>query len=167
MPLLIGAGVVVVLVLVLIMQSGGGDKANAGESTPRQAEPAAKQPAPSVTGEKVQLGAAKPGKTPTKPAPALTQDTLQELSDLLQQIKALRNEAVTARTGNADNQLARSKMGEAKELLDRWEQMIEPQLRWQEEAQMGDWAQPAEYLTLERLYASFQRFNNEVRKGGG
>ena len=32
---------------------------------------------------------------------------------------------------------------------------------------MEDWAQPAEYVTLEKLYAKFQRLNNEVRRGGG
>jgi hypothetical protein len=166
MPLLIGAAVVVVVVLVLVFQSGGSGKANAGES--QQSNSAAPVASPAVPkAEPVQLGSAKAGKVPTTPAPPLTQQTLQELSDLLQQVKTLRNEAVTARTGSSDTQLARAKMGAAKTLLDQWKQKVEAPLLWQESAQMEDWAQPAEYTALERLYATFQRYDNEVRKGGG
>lgn len=166
--LLAGAGVVVVVLVVALSNRGGGQAANAGQSPPstgRGTAPAAAAPAPAPA--KVALAGAKAGKPPQKPAPPLTAATLQELQDLLDRIKALRNEAVTARTGNADVQLARAKMGDAKVLLDQWEAKIVEPLRWQEDAQMEDWAQPAEYVTLETLYATFSRLDNEVRKGGG
>jgi hypothetical protein len=115
----------------------------------------------------VSLGGAKAGKTPEQPAPPLTLATLQELQDLLTRIKTLRNEAVTARTGSSDVQKARASMGEAKQLLEQWEAKVAAPLGWQEQAQLENWAQPAEYVTLESLYATYARLDNEVRKGGG
>ena len=41
------------------------------------------------------------------------------------------------------------------------------QLLWQEEAQMEGWAQPAEYITLEREYGAAMNLTKKIRMGGG
>lgn len=166
MPMIVGISVALVVVLVLVLNRGAAAPASAGQTPAKQegAVPTAEVPAAAA---KIRLGAAKAGKAPTAPAPTLTEATLQELSDLLARIKTLRNESVSARTGGGDNQSARAKMGEAKLLCEQWIQKCKAPLQWQEQAQMDDWAQPAEYATLEHLYASYQRLENEVRRGGG
>jgi hypothetical protein len=164
---LLGGAVVLVVVGVLVLNHGGAAAAGTGAGV--APAPVAGNAAPSSqpASDKIALAAAKAGKTPARPAPALPASTLQELSDLLGRIKALRNESVDARTSRADVQTARDKMGEAKQLCEQWLGKIQPQLSWQEEAQMDNWAQPAEYATLERLYQTYQRLENEVRRGGG
>lgn len=164
--MIVGGAVLVVVVLVVVLSRGGAAPANAagpGAAPVATPPPAVATPA----AEPVQMRPAKAGKAPATPAPALTAAVLQELSDLLARIKALRNEAVTARTGNADVATARAKMGEAKTLCEQWLAKIAAPLQWQEQAQMDDWAQPAEYATLESLYATYSKLENEIRKGGG
>jgi len=159
---LIGAGAIVVIVLVIFMMKGTGDQAPA--NTPKVAQPAAQPqaaPAPSVS-----MAPKKLGKKPTRPAPELSQATLQELDQLLLKITELHNAGTTARLAG-DNATARTKEGEAKQLLEQWKDKIDAQLRWQEEAQMEDWEQPAEYVTLERIYGRYQTLTKRVRMGGG
>lgn len=164
MPLFVGIGVVLAAGAVFVLSRGGND-AKAGAQKPPSATPAkAPEPAPKAP---IQLAGAKAGKTPSTPAPALTQATLQELEAMLLQVKTLRNDSVTARQGSGDNQTARAKMSEAYKILEQWHQKVEAPLRWQESAQLENWAQPAEYVTLEQMYTSYQKLNNEVRKGGG
>lgn len=165
MPLFVGIGVVLAAGVFFVVSRGGND-AKAGAQQQQVPVTPAKAPEPSPKAP-IQLAGAKAGKTPTTPAPALTQATLQELEAMLLQVKTLRNESVTARQGSGDNQTARSKMSEAYKILEQWQQKVEAPLRWQENAQLEEWAQPAEYVTLEQMYASFQKLNNEVRKGGG
>jgi hypothetical protein len=166
-PIFLGSGVAIAASLFVVLSRGGNQDTKAGsQTTPPPASTPAKTPAPAPSSS-LPMAAAKAGKTPTTPPPALTQATLQELESMLAQIKTLRNESVTARQGSGDNQTARAKMSEAYKILEQWQQKVEAPLRWQENAQMEDWAQPGEYVTLEKLYATYQRLNNEVRKGGG
>jgi hypothetical protein len=166
LPVILGVGVVAAAAIGFFALSGSGESAPPATPAPAS-QPAAPAAQSSPAAPTVQMSSAKQGKTPTTPPPPLTQATLQELSNLLEQVKALRNEAVTARTGSADNAKARAKMAEAHKLLQQWQQMISAQLKWQETAQWEDWAQPAEYATLEKLFSTFSRLDNEVRKGGG
>jgi hypothetical protein len=165
MPAFLGAGVAIVVGLGVVLTRGGDKPAEKGAAPPPPVVQPAAAPKPVVSN--LQLSAAKAGKTPTTKPPELTAATLQELDALLLRIKTLRNESVTARAGSSDNQTARAKMGEAYKLCEEWQQKIDAPLRWQENAQMEDWAQPAEYVTLEKMFATFQKLNNEVRKGGG
>jgi hypothetical protein len=164
---MIGIGVVAAAAIGFFALSGGSKKPATTQQPSTPASTPAATPAPTPASSPLQLQSAKQGKTPKEPAPALTQATLQELSALLDKVTTLRNESVTARAGSSDNQTARAKMSEAYDLLQQWQQKVDAPLRWQESAQMDDWAQPAEYVTLEKLYAKFQRLNNEVRRGGG
>lgn len=166
-PIFVGSGVAIAASLfVVLSRSGNKDTKSGSQTNPPAASTPAKTPG-SAPSSSLPASAAKAGKTPSTPAPALTQGTLQELEAMLAQVKNLRNESVTARQGSGDNQTARAKMSEAYKILEQWQAKVDAQLRWQENAQMEDWAQPGEYVTLEKLYATYQRLNNEVRKGGG
>jgi len=162
-----GIAVVVVIVLVLVMRSGGGGAAAAtnGDKAAAKESPKAETPAP-PSGAPVELAGAKAGKPAGRPAPPLPAETLQQLNDLFAKAKALYAEGVKARTAG-DNTGARQKQSEATKLLEQWRALIEKQLNWQEEAQMGDWAMPAEYMTLEKLYLPYQDLLKRVRMGGG
>lgn len=164
--MVIGISVVVAGAIAFFALSGG-SKAPASSKQPAPVAAPTQQPAAAPSVSTLPIAAPKQGKAPTTPPPPLTQATLQDLSSLLDKVKALRNEAVTARTGSSDTAKAKAKMNEAHKLLLQWEEMVSAPLRWQEMAQMEEWAQPAEYMTLERLFGTFGRLNNEVRKGGG
>ena len=161
MPLVLVA--VAVVVAVVLLSQGGGTRA----ASPAAQPAAAAKSQPAATPTPLPKAAAKQGKPPSTPPPPLSEATLQELNDLLSRIKALRNEAVQKRSGQGDTQGAKATMEQAHKLLEQWQQTVQPQLRWQENAQMEDWAQPAEYVALEKLFGVYQRLNNEVRKGGG
>jgi hypothetical protein len=157
-----GIGLVVV-VLIVVMMNQGGSAAAKTDSPPSPAD--AKQPA-APTPTPVQLAGAKAGKTPARPAPVLTQQTLDEVRALTKAASAFYNEGVQARAAG-DNSLARDKQAQAKETLDRLDGMLEAQLLWQEEAQMGGWAMPAEYITLEREYGAAMNLTKKIRMQGG
>jgi len=161
MTVTIGAIAIVVVVVIVVMMNGGGK-----DDAAKDPAPVAAAPAPSPAPAPVPTGSAKAGKTPARPAPALTQETLGKLDELFGKAKAAYNEGSTLRTAG-DNAGARSKQAEAKALLDRWKQLVEAQLLWQEEAQMEEWAQPAEYAALERIYGPFAKLEKSVRMGGG
>jgi hypothetical protein len=159
----IAASLIVVFVLNGSGGSGGADKAKPAANAPANPAPKA---APAAASTPVALAGAKAGKVAKKPAPALTQDTLTKVRDLLEEAKKLSNEGVTARNGG-DNMAARDKQSAAKDKLDELQKLVQAPLTWQEEAQMEDWAQPAEYVTLENLYAEVGKLLKRVRMGGG
>ena len=114
MPLILGGvGLLVVVILLVVMSQGGKKPAAAPTPTPAAQPKPAHQAAPT----QVAAGAAKAGKTPTKPAPALTQETMQKAATLLDAANALFNEGVKLRTGG-DNTGARAKQSEAKDKID-------------------------------------------------
>ena len=161
MTVMIGAIAVVVVIVLVVMMKGGGDKKEEPKKDPA---PVAAAPAPVPAAGTA--GTAKAGKTPGRPAPALTQETLGKLDELMAKAKAAYNEGSTKRTAG-DNDGARAKQAEAKVHLDQWKELVAAQLVWQEEAQMGDWAQPAEYPTLEKKFGPFATLEKTVRMGGG
>lgn len=165
MPMVFGGvGLAVVVVLLIVMNRGSGDS-GAGNGAPANATPApAAKPAPTAT--PVQLANAKAGKTPGKPAPSLTSDTLQQARTLLEAAKTSCNEGVKARTAG-DNSKARELQSAAKTKIDEMQRLLKPALDWQEEAQLDDWAQPAEYVTLERFYVEVAKVEKMIRMNGG
>jgi hypothetical protein len=165
MPLILG-GVGVAVVAGVFLLRRGDDKPAAAESrqTPPATAPAASAPAAATS--KLSLAGAKTGKTPTKPAPALAAATLQQVQDLLNEAKALSNEGVTLRTAG-DNQKARDKQTAARDKIEAAKKLIEQPLLWQEEADMSDWAMPAEYVTLTSLFGEMSKLEKKIRMSGG
>lgn len=160
--MVLGGIAVVVVIVLFVMMSGGdkpADKPGNTSQTPAVASPA---PAPAAGVS----SSAKAGKAPAKPAPALTADTLGKVRSEYDKMKAYYNEGSTARTAG-DNAKAREQQALAKGVLDRIDAMIEPPLRWQEEADMEGWAQPAEYVELAKLYNDVMTLAKKVRMGGG
>lgn len=158
-----GIGLAVVVVLVVMMRGGGGDGAAkaSGDAAPKSAQ-SASAPAPTP----VKLEAPKGGGSPKRPAPPLSEATLQQARELLASAKSFCNEGITARTAG-DNQKARERQSLAKDKIDELKKLVADQSLWQEEAQLGDWAQPAEYMTLEKLLGELGPLEKRVRMGGG
>jgi hypothetical protein len=158
-----GIGVAVVVILIVVM-SGGGDKekANAGTAPAAVTPAAAPTPAPAPA---VAEGA-KAGKPPEKPAPPLSAETLQKARELLAAATALSNEGTKARTAG-NNEEARTKQSAASDKVEALKAMTKVNWDWQEHAEMGDWALPAEYVALGNLYTSVSKLENQIRKGGG
>src|SRR5690606_490935 len=161
-----GIALAVVVALLFVMNSGGGEKAEAADKGAAPAPAAQPAAAKSEAAAPVTLSAAKAGKAPSRAAPALSQATLDEFNALVTKAKGFYNEGVKARTAG-DNMGARDQQASAKDVLDEAQKLVAAQLLWQEEAQMEDWAQPAEYVTLEKLYAQYQSLTKKVRMGGG
>ncbi len=163
MPLILGGvGLLVVVILLVVMSQGGKKPAAAPTPTPAAQPKPAHQAAPT----QVAAGAAKAGKTPTKPAPALTQETMQKAATLLDAANALFNEGVKLRTGG-DNTGARAKQSEAKDKIDEIKTLLAAPLRWQEDADLEDWAMPAIYASLGTFYGKVSSLEKKVRMSGG
>ena len=163
MPMVFGGLGVVVLIIIIAMANRGGGEVDAdtdNEST-KQPEKQSETRKP-----RVQLSDAQRGKTPDRPAPPLTQETLSAVSKLLAEAKALSDEGIKMRLGG-DNRGCRAKQSQAKVKIDQLKSMIETQSLWQEEADMGDWAQPAEYVTLANIYIKIGRTQKTIRMQGG
>ena len=127
---------------------------------PTVATPAAPAAAPAVT------STAKAGKTPAKPAPALSADTLAQVVTLYNQMGTHYNDGVKARTAG-DNATAREHQGKAVDVLQQIDKLLEAPLLWQEEAEMEGWAQPAEYVQMAKEYGKVMSLAKSVRMGGG
>ena len=164
MPLILGGvGLLVVVILLVVMSQSGKKPAPPPTPTPAAQPKAPHQSAPT----QVAAGAAKAGKTPTKPAPALTPETLQKAAQLLDVAKGLFNEGSKLRTGAGDNTGARAKMSEAKDKIDEIKALLAAPLRWQEEADLEDWAMPAAYSSLGSIYNEISSLEKKVRMNGG
>ncbi len=166
---MVGGGAIAIVILLVLMTGGGGENADASGKTgsgSQNADSSQNAKSPARPARTPASGTAKAGKTPDRPAPALSHDTLDKLDDLLAEAKTFYNEGVRARNAT-EHQKAREAQSKAKAKLDAWEKLVEPQLRWQEEAEMEDWAQPAEYDLLTRRYPTFSKLQKMVRMGGG
>lgn len=164
MPLILGGvGLLVVVILLVVMSQSGKKPAPTPTPTPAAQPKPAHQAAPT----QVAAGAAKAGKTPGRPAPALTQETMQKAAQLLDAAKALFSEGVKLRTGAGDNTGARAKQSEAKDKIDEIKTLLAAPLRWQEEADLEDWAMPAIYSSLGSLYNEVSSLEKKIRMNGG
>ncbi len=164
--MILGGLGVAVLIVIIIMANRGGDDEEVNpdnQSTKQPGKQPAKQPEPK-TNLKMSEGVA--GKTPGRPAPPLTQATLTKITELLAEAKAISNEGIKL-TKSGNNPEGSAKQSEAKVKIDQLKALIEEQSLWQEEADMGDWAQPAEYITLARIYATISRTQKTIRMNGG
>tara|TARA_R110002096_G_scaffold358_15_gene2157 strand:- start:366 stop:860 length:495 start_codon:yes stop_codon:yes gene_type:complete len=159
-----GAGLLVLILILVMANSGGsGDENNeSGGTTP------AKQPAnqPAKPRGDVPVAGSSAGKTPDRPAPPLSQATLGKMRDLLAEATAI-SDAGMKLLGQGENMESRRKQSEAKVKVDEIKDLIEKPSRWYEEADMGGWAIPGEYVTMNRLYAKLSKLEKRIRMQGG
>lgn len=159
MPMIIGGvGVLVLIVILVMVNSGGDDKNDTGGNAP------AKQP--EKPRGSVPLPGASAGNTPDRPAPPLTQDTLDKMAKLLAEAKAISNSGF-ALLKDGKNMEARTKQSEAKVKIDQIKALIEEPSLWYEEADMGEWSIPAEYVAMNRLYSKMSTLQKTIRMQGG
>ena len=167
MPLVLSAGAILLLVLVVAMlnSQSGGDEGGEAQDPPEQRQPAApSRSAPQAT--QLKMGTATSGKTPDRPAPTLTNEMLQKANAMIDEVKALNNEGTRLRNAG-DNRAARAKQSEAKRKIDEVKALLEAPSAWQEEADLGGWAMPAEYVTLANLYVRIAKYQKRIRMAGG
>ena len=159
--LLGGVGLLVVIALVVMLGGGKKDGDSAAAATkPPAAAPAAATPAPTPA------SAAKAGKAPTKPAPALSAAVLAECRTLLADAKSLSNEGVQARNAG-NNELARQKQSAASDKVEAIKAKTAANWTWLEEAELEGWSMSGEYADLGKLYTDLLGLENRIRKGGG
>ncbi|MFN9274290.1 MAG: hypothetical protein ACK6D2_00975, partial [Planctomycetota bacterium] len=137
-----------------------GDNAAAAATTPPAAAPAAPTPAPPPA------SAAKAGKAPTTPAPALSAAVLADARTLLAYAKALSNDGVQARNAG-NNELARQKQSAASDKVEAIKAKTAANWTWLEEAEIEGWSMTGEYADLGKLYTDLLGLENRIRKGGG
>lgn len=146
-----------------ILFSACGAERTTTVAPPAPAKPTASSPAPQAPAVS---SSAKAGKTPAKPAPALSADTLAQVVTLYNQMGTHFNAGVTARTAG-DNATAREHQGKAVDVLQQIDKLLEAPLLWQEEAEMEGWAQPAEYVQMAKEYGKVMGLAKKVRMSGG
>ena len=140
---------------------GGGDEEESNDQSNRQPPQQSQPPTPSAN-----MSSAQGGKAPGRPAPPLSQETLSKVRQLLAEAKTMSDDGIRLRK-SGDNKGCRAKQSAAKVKIDQIKSMIETQSLWQEEAEMSDWAQPAEYVTLARIYVKIGTTEKTIRMQGG
>lgn len=165
MPMIIGGVGLLVLIIILVMvnSGGGGDETNdAGGNTPPQ-QPATQLEQPRSN---VPMSSGSAGKTPDRAAPLLTQATLGKMQNLLIEATAI-SDAGMKMLGKGENMASRRKQSEAKVKVDQIKDLIEEQSGWFEEADMGGWSIPSEYVTMNNIYAKLSKLEKRIRMQGG
>lgn len=165
-----GIAVAVVAVLLVVMSRGGDDAATGTGGTTSGAAPGSRSPAPPANLTPApQPGAtsfaAKAGKPPGRPAPPLDAATLDQCRKLLAEAKAISDEGVKLRMAG-DNEQARARQSVASDKIEEVKRLTATAWLWQEEAELGEWALPAEYVNLAQLYDRLGPLENQVRRGG-
>jgi hypothetical protein len=165
MPMIIGGVGLLVLILILVIFNfrGGGDDADDAGGNVLANQPA-NQPEKPRSNVAVSGGSA--GKSPDRPAPTLTQGTLNKMGDLLAQAKSISNSGF-ALLKEGKNIEARTKQSEAKAKVDEIKALIEEPSLWFEEADMGGWSIPAEYVAMNKLYSKLSTLQKTIRMQGG
>ena len=163
MPMIVGGVTALGLLLAIVVFSRSSDGSGEPDSTP---QPTRQQTSPATSGTPVRLGSNRAGKTPDRPAPTLTMEMLQRANAFVDEAKALNNEGTRLRN-DGDNRAARAKQSEAKQKIDAAIAVIEAPSAWQEEADLEGWAMPAEYVSLENLFARIAKLQKRIRMGGG
>lgn len=166
MPMIIGGAGLLVLILILVMvnsRGGGGDDIDdPGANAP--AKQSANQPEKPRSNVAVSGGS--PGKSPDRPAPTLTKDTLNKMADLLAEAKSISNSGF-ALLKAGKNIEARTRQSEAKVKIDEIKALIEEPSLWFEEADMDGWSIPAEYVAMNKLYGKLSTLQKTIRMQGG
>lgn len=164
MPMIIGGVALVVLIVILVManRGGGEDTNDSGSNTP--ATQPSKQPA--APSNPLSMAGAKSGKTPDRPAPPLSEATLNKMNELLAEAQAISNAGMKL-LGEGKNMESRDKQSEAKVKIDAIKAMIETQSEWYEEADLSGWAIPSEYATMNKIYGKVSSLQKTIRMNGG
>lgn len=132
------------------------------QQAPRTNTPAA-QPSPSSTPSPSSSAQAKPGKTPAKPAPELTDAHMSVAEGHFQRAKQLWNDAQTARNASNTEEFKRAIQASWKE-CEAMTDSLRTQIEWLEEADLDGWAMPASYVALQRRFDEWDRVRSMVRK---
>lgn len=162
----IGATVLIIVLVLVSSNSGGGGKDSAGDNTNVQ-QPAKQAAQPKAAPSSVSLSSAKGGSAPKEPAPPLTKEMLDQVNGMLAEAKALFDEGYKMRQLDQKVSEANAKLDQAAAKMEEISKFLETPLAWQEKAEMDDWAQPAEYVTLGQMYKKISTLENKIRKLGG
>ena len=175
--LFIGIGVVAVIAVVAVFMMGGGGGKSGGEGAGGGAA-AAGTPSNGATGGSSAASApdpvpssdatlpaaeAKPGKTPTKAAPAITQAALDEANLHYRNAVELWNKGTKARDAG-DSTVYTDSLKEAFDEMEALRDALRDQTDWLDEADLEDWAIPADYEGLRRLLGVWDKHYQKVKK---
>ena len=158
---LAAAGLVVGLVFLIGGGSGGAGKGgtDASPAKPASASPqSGTPPSSSPSG-----GAPKAGKTPDRPAPTIDPASLALAQQHYDTAKDKVNEGERARQ-SGDSGTYTAALQVAFQELESQRDALRPFTDWLEEADMGDWALPAEYTALQRKLGEYDKLFQRVKK---
>jgi hypothetical protein len=163
-PGLIVAGAIIVLVAAYIAftSGGGGGESTAAANQTKPPAPVVKQEAPKPKST-AELGTAKAGKTPKRPAPAIDTKVYEKTDGWYDQSRKLFEDGQKLRD-KGDSAAFQKKMHEAWDLMELIGPALETYTTWEEEANMADWAVPAEYDALRKRLARYDELRMKLKR---
>ncbi len=170
-PIIMGlaaGGLALVIILVMMTWSGGNSEAaNTGDGEKQKPAPAkAQQPeAPKKTTQSPSNSsyAARPGKTPGRPAPPIPASVIERTEQLFADAKAKWNEGQRARK-SGDTATYTKAIKEAYESIQGINKALDPYSTWYEEADLEGWAMPGEYVGLSKKFNKYDKLAAMVQK---
>lgn len=157
------AGAIIVLVAAYVgFNSGGGGDPTPPAEQPKAAQPAAKQEAPKPK-PVVEAGSAKAGKPPKRPAPAIDERVYEKTDAWYDQARKLFEDGQKLRD-KGDSNAFQKKMHEAWDIMEQIPPALDSYTTWEEEANMGNWAVPAEYDALRKRLARYDELRMKLKR---
>lgn len=159
------AGVALVVVLVFVLSRGGSDAAAATSTPPAAggAPPAADARGTRAEDPDLSGGTERAGKTPDRPAPSIAAADMQRAEEHYRAAVEKWNDSQRSR--NAGDQTAYAQaLDDAFEELQKQREALRTYTDWFEEADLGDWAMPAEYDVLQQKLDVYDRLYQRVKK---
>lgn len=163
---MIGAGVALVVVLAMaavMFSEFGGDE---GDVTAKAGSKTTSPPAAVSARVAEPLPAAKAGKTPTTPAPALSPEALTKADAYYRKAKKMDEDGRRAQAAG-DSKLFNKLMNDSWDTLELMLGSIETYTDWLEEADLEDWRLPPAYVRLQKRLGIYDKLRGRVRRVKG
>jgi len=159
-----GGALVVVLVIVAVMMSGGsGDGKADPTAAPRSVGKAAPTPPPK---KDVSLPAAKAGKEPTRPAPALTVEVLTKADAYYYKAKKMNDDGRRAQAAGKNKEF-NALINDGWDTLEALDKSIETYTDWLAEADLEEWRLPPVYVKLQKRLNVYDKLRGRLRRVKG
>lgn len=166
--MMIGGIAAGVAVLAALFFAFGGTGGNNKKTTDPSNTPANKSSEPSkAAAPKLDGGKAKAGKTPDRPAPAIDADKMAKAEKLFEEATAEWNEAQKQRKAGRPKTEWKPNLDRAWDKLEEQRALLEDYSDWYEEADLGDWAIPAEYEALTKRQHVWGKVRQSIHKVKG
>ncbi len=165
-PIVIGSILVLLAIVLIVVMNQQGEPEPRNDSGQQSSKSQTEQPSPRRRTARRRTPPSQAGKKqPEKPAPSVSQATLNSCEALYGEAKAAYNRALTMqKKGGSSKKAFFAELRQAKDKVDEAIELVHEAASWCELADMDDWIMPQEMLDLNRRIAVWQKLQARAHK---